>query len=666
MKRWVAIGLLLWAPALVAQKSAEQGEWRHYGADLAGTKYSPLGQITAANFATLRLAWRWESADAQLVRADASGTWRAPAERIFALLEREDPKRWVTRPRLASLNATPLMIDGVLYINTPLSQAAAIDARTGRTLWVHDPKSYETGTPAVAPWRSRGVAYWTDGARARVLWGTGDGYLIAVDAKTGRLVTDFGTNGRVDLVAGVPRARRVKGAILPSSVQSPPIVVRDTVIVGSSMNDYTKTKEMPPGWVRAYDVRTGRHKWDFHTIPEFGEFGADTWKNDSYTYTGQANVWTTMSADEALGYVYLPTSTPTSDHYGGHRLGDGLFGESLVCVDVETGKRVWHFQMIHHGVWDYDNPAAPNLLDIVVDGRAIKAVAQVTKQGFVYAFDRVTGKPVWPIEERKVPVDTDIPGEVLSPTQPFPIKPPAFEYQGTSIDDLVDFTPELREKAIEAVKGLRLGPLYTPNMLNGTVIRPAVIGGANWGGAAVDPMTGMLYVPSKNLSSVIRYREPKPDEGSTFRLISLQSIQAPTLGDGLPLWKPPYSRMTAINMNRGDHAWMVPLGKGDRIRNHPMLKPLNLPPLGGDGGGFGANNGPVLTSSLLIMALALGGTNDGPRLVAYDKTTGKEVGSVDLPGAPLGTPMTYMADGKQYVAVTVGGPVPELVAFSLP
>ena len=667
----LAVSFLLPAPA-AAQHGATNGEWRSYGGDIGSTKYSPLDQITEENFEELEIAWRWRSVDTHLARSDAGGTWLAPARELFEVLAREEPDRWETelyspRPGTSLLIATPLMVDGVLYLSTPLYQAAAVDARTGETLWSFDPKAYESGTPAVIPWRHRGVAYWEDGDEARIVWATGDGYLIAVDAQTGRPSADFGDGGRIDLMQGIPRASRESRTVqnlLALSSQSPPIVVRDTVVIGSSMTDMILTREMPPGWVRAYDVRTGRHKWDFHTIPNSAdEYGADTWGNQSWRYSGAANVWSLMSGDDELGYVYLPTGTPTGDYYGGHRPGDNLFAESLVCVDIETGQRVWHFQGVHHGLWDYDFASAPNLMDIVVDGRPIRAVAQPSKQGFVYTFDRVTGDPVWPIEERPVPTDTDLVGEVPSPTQPFPTRPPAFEYQGTSIDDLVDFTPEIRQIAIEAVEGYRLGPLFTPNSTQGTLIRPSVGGGANWSGAAVDPDTGMLYVPSVNNHSVIPYAEIDPDSGATMRYIWRWGPGGggPTMPQGLPLWKPPYSRMTAIDMNRGEHAWMTPLGDGDRYRNLPMLRDLDLPPLGGDGRG-----GPVLTKTLLINALTSGGSNGGPRLVAYDKATGDIMGSVDLPGGALGTPMTYMLDGRQYIALTVGGRVPELIAFTLP
>ena len=376
-----------------------------------------------------------------------------------------------------------------------------------------------------------------------------------------------------------------------------------------------------------------------------------------------------MSVDDELGYIYLPTGTPTGDYYGGHRPGDNLFAESLVALDIETGQRMWHFQAVHHGVWDYDFPAAPNLLDIMVDGRQVKAVAQVSKQGFTYVFDRVTGDPVWPIEERPVATDTNLEGEVLSPTQPFPTRPPPFEYQGVTTDDLVDFTPEIRAMAVEAVEDFRLGPLFSPPMLRqdgglqGTIQRPYIGGGASWTGAAVDPETGLLYVPSENRYTVVTYSTPDPDKGGNLRYAigGLFGGVGAGMPRGLPLLKPPYSRMTAIDLNRDEHDWMEPNGDGDRLRNHPLLHDLDLPPLGGEGHG-----GPVLTKTLLISALSAGGTDGGPRLVARDKATGQIVGSVDLPSGAIGTPMTYMHEGTQYIALTVGGDVPELVALALP
>ena len=672
----VIVGCALGIGQASAQQGATGGEWRSHSGDLGATKYSPLDQITADNFADLEMVWHWLTVDTHLARSTGAGTTLVAAETLFDLLEQAEPERWaewdgvrrsLTRPSIRALVATPLMVNGVLYLSTALYRAAAIDARTGETLWVHDPRAYESGSPPPLPWRHRGVAYWEDDGVARVFWGTGDGFLIAVDAMTGLPAEEFGDHGRVDLTDGLPRAPREQRDILnllPISSQSPPLVVRDTVIVGSSINDRALTKEAPPGWVRAYDVRTGRPKWDFHTVPQGpDEFGADTWLDDSWRYSGNTNVWSLMSGDDELGFAYLPIGTATNDYYGGHRLGHNLFAESLVAVDAETGQRQWHFQMVHHGLWDYDLPAAPNLLDITVGGRQVKAVAQVSKQGFVYAFDRVTGEPIWPIEERAVPTDTDLEGEVPSPTQPFPTRPAPFEYQGTSIDDLVDFTPEIRQLAVAAVDRFRLGPLFTPQMLAGTIMRPSVGGGANWSGAAVDPETGVLYVPSVNAYSTIGISAPEPHEQqSTLNYIRRSLSAGPVMPRGLPLWKPPYSRMTAIDMNTGDHAWMTPTGNGDRIRNHPMLRDLDLPPLGGDAG----RTGSLLTRTLLIHALVAGGSDGGPRLVAYDKATGAELASLDLPGGALGAPMTYLLDGRQHIALTVGGEVSGLVAFRLP
>ena len=658
-KIWKSLGVsaacccaMLFAPAAgLAQYGATNGEWRSYGGDLGSTKYSPLDQIDATNFGGLSISWRWQSID--------------------ALLDLDGLREQTPEISIGGLQATPLMVGGVLFLATALHQAAAVDAGTGETLWVHDPEAYLRGVPTHA-YRTRGVAYWSDDQEARIFWGTSDGYLIAVDAETGQPALGFGNEGRVDLMDGIPRARRGetdhRGRNL-LGVSSPPIVARDVVVTPTIITDYAIRREAPPGWLKGVDARTGELKWTFRTVPQEGDFGVDTWLNESWRYSGNTNVWAMLSADPELGMVYLPTGTPTGDYYGGHRLGDNLFAESLVAVDLETGERIWHFQAVHHGVWDYDFPAAPNLIDITVDGRSVKAVAQVSKQGFTYVFDRETGEPVWPIEERRVDTYTDLQGEVLSPTQPFPTKPPPFEYQGISVDDLVDFTPEIRAMALEQVKNFRLGPIFTPPMmtieggLQGTIQRPQIGGAATWGGAGVDPETGLLYVPSVNDFSIMKYHTPDPAEGGSLQLTQ-QGFGVgtrPEMPPGVPLLKPPYSRITAIDMNEGEHTWMQPNGDGNRFRNHPLLRDLDLPPLGGDGRG-----GIVVTSTLLVSALTAGGTDDGPRLVARDKATGEIVGSVDLPASAIGTPMTYMHEGMQYIALTIGGEVPELIALRLP
>ncbi len=636
-----------------AQYGATNGEWPTYAGDLGGTKYSPLDQIDATNFSDLEIAWRWASPDGSLD--------------LDALRE--------ARPEIGIRNfkATPLMVGGTVYISTPLVQSAAIDAGTGETRWVFNPESYLSDPyphAMVLSFNSRGLAYWTDGTAERLFYGTNDGYLLAVDAKTGRPVRSFGDNGRVDLMEDIPRAVRGTTDSRGYSwlgVASPPIVAHDVVVTPTIISDLPIAKEAPPGWVKGIDARTGDTKWTFRTVPQGDDFGVDSWQNDSWRYSGNTNVWSMLSVDDELGYIYLPTGTPTSDYYGGHRVGDNLFAESLVALDIETGQRMWHFQAVHHGVWDYDFPTHPNLVDVTVDGRPIKAIAQVSKQGFTYVFDRLTGEPVWPIEERAVDTDTNIEGEVLAPTQPFPTKPPPFEDLGATLDQLVDFTPEIRAMAVEAVRNYRLGGLFTPPMapvaggVQASIQRPAIAGGANWMGSAVDPETGVLYVPSENAFSVMRYSRPEGADGSNLDFTIGGFDTAPLMPQGLPLFKPPYSRITAIDLNTGDHAWMQPNGNGDRYRNHPMLRDLDLPPLGGEGRG-----GPVLTKTLLVSALTAGGSDGGPRLVARDKTTGAIVGSVDLPAGAIGTPMTYMHQGTQYIALTIGGDVPELIALRLP
>lgn len=653
-------GLLICCEAVLAQDPNGSVEWPSYGSDLASSKYCRLDEIDGENFATLKVAWTWDSPDQLVVEAN-------PDNRKF---------------RRIGFKSTPLMVGGVLYFATALGQVVAVDATTGETRWTFDPKSYLGGAPANATgFHHRGVSYWSDDDVERIFTGTHDGYLIAVDARTGQLVSSFGEGGRVDLMSAVPRVDRDSDLVLPGgetfhlSVDSPPIICRDVVIVGSSLSDRPPNKEWPPGYVQAFNARTGQRVWDFHIVPQEGEAGTETWENESWRYSGNANVWSMMSADEELGYVYLPTSTPTSDYYGAHRLGDNLYAESLVCVNAETGERVWHFQMVHHGLWDWDLPAAPNLVDIVVDGKPIKAVAQVSKQGWCYVFDRVTGEPVWPIEERPVPA-SDVPGERAAPTQPHPTKPAAFDYQGVAIENLIDFTPELRKEAIEEVSHYRIGPMFTPPSLyeeggtRGTILLPGAGGGANWSGAAVDPETGILYVPSRTYPSMPILAKIRKSVGN------LGYVRSGTVGPssyhrarparprgprGLPLMKPPYSRMTAINLNTGEHEWMVPTGKGsDLVRNHPALAGLDLPALGGQG-----RAGPLLTKTLLVHGLSL--NRDKGALAAYNKATGEVVGQVDLPGTIVGTPMTYMVGGRQFIAATVRvGRAGKLVALRLP
>ena len=638
---WLAlVGFGAWTSPLVAQHGAANGEWRSYAGDAGSTKYSDLDQIGKDNVQDLQIMWRWRSVDYDLKE---------------------------TNPDLELINVlpvTPLKIGDVLYTSTNVGQAAAIDPGTGETLWIYHALADGAGT--MLGRGSRGLAYWTDGSEERILLISGE-HLVALDAKTGKPYREFGERGKVNLAPGMgPRLDK------EFRWNAAPLVCRDVVVVGASLDDTVKVKEMPPGYVRAYDVRTGELRWQFNPIPQPGEVGDETWEDGSWEYSGQANVWTFMSADEELGYVYLPLSTPTNDWYGGHRLGDNLFAESLACLECETGTRVWHFQMVHHGLWDYDNASAPNLVDITVDGERIKAVAQVTKQGFTYVFDRVTGEPVWPIEERPVP-QSDVPGERTSPTQPFPTKPPPFERQGLTIDDLIDFTPELRAEAVKLVSEFDYGPLYTPPSLSGegpdeikgTIQLPGWVGGADWNGAAFDPETQILYVPSITAPVVVGLVRPNPDE-SNFNYVrgGVRSIEGP---QGLPIVKPPWGRITAIDLNQGEHVWTVANGEGPR--DHPALKDLDLPRLGGPG-----RPAPLLTKTLLFLG---DGTPDmvvippfggGRMFRAYDKSTGDVVWETELPAGTSGAPMTYMTGSKQYVVVAVGDKEheAELIAFSLP
>ena len=657
-----------------SSQQATAGEWNSYGGTNWSQKYAPLDQVTKDNFKDLKVAWTWSSPDHELLTKIPP----YPEQPLHA----------------NGMKATPLLVKGVMYVSTGLGQIAALNPTTGEIKWLYNPEAYKDGAQAdVLGWQSRGVAYWTDGKDdERILMGTLDGYLIAVDAKTGKPIPSFGANGKADLTPAIRGANRhavhlVNGERHFISVDSPPVMVRDTVVVGATMSDRTPIQEWPPGDVQAFDVRTGKLKWVFHVIPKDGEYGANTWKNHSNRYTGNGNVWSMLSGDDELGYVYLPTTTPNSDYLGGARKGDGLFAESIVAVDVETGKRVWHFQAVHHGIWDYDFPAAPTLVDVTVDGKKIKALAQASKQAFLYVFDRVSGKPLWPIEERPVP-KSDVPGEETSPTQPFPTRPLAFDRQGMSEDDVLDFTPELHAQGLEILSHYRHGGLFTPPSLYrkdgswGTIELPGDGGGANWSGSGADPETGYIYVPSRT-NPAMPTLTPLPKQLSAWPTLEpLEGTPLPYVPQGkigpasihpdhppppsgplgLPLVKPPYSRMTAYNLNTGDIAWQVATGNGaERVRSNPALKGLNLPPLGGQGG----SGGVLVTRNLLIYGLVgSGAPGEGPgKLVAYDKKTGATLAEVPLPAAPLGTPMTYLAGGKQYIALTLQGG--QLVSLAL-
>jgi quinoprotein glucose dehydrogenase len=632
----VVVALLLATRAASAQTGTTDGEWRFYNGDAGSTRYAPFDQINQDTVADLGIAWRWT------------------------------PDHRGPRPE-TNYQATPLMVGGVLYVTAGTERdVVAIDAASGVTRWVW---RYNEGPRGeAAPRRNhRGVAYWSDGDAGRVVYITPGFNLISLDAQTGLPDPRFGLEGIVDLYDNLDRPRPRVGAI---GSTSPPIIVGDVIVVGSAQSAFAPSKENPTGFVRGYDIRTGERRWIFHTIPVAGEFGNETWENDSWSYTGNAGVWAPMSADRELGYVYLPIETATNDTYGGDRPGDNLFAESVVCLDAATGERVWHFQFVHHGVWDWDTPNAPILLDITVDGRPIKALAQATKQAWLYVLDRETGDPVWPIEERAVP-QTDVPGEQTAPTQPFPTRPAAFDRQGLTHDDLIDFTPELRAQAVEIVSQYRIGPIFTPpivrgaNGLRGTLILPGLIGGANWQGAAADAETGVVYVPSITHPMVygVTLRDAEaaapgqPGGGGGGQPARIAPSGCGMMGpQGLPLTKPPYGRITAIDLRTGDHLWMVPNGETpDCITDHPALAGVDIPMTGRP------ERGGIIVTKALVFAgegsglfAVPGRASGGPMFRAYDKATGAVVSELELPAHQTGIPMTYMLDGTQYIVMAIG------------
>ena len=633
------------ATLVSAQSGAVDGQWRTYGGDLGSTRYAALDQIDGDNFSELEVAWRF------------SAVSFGPSPDF-------------------NYQTTPLMVDGVLYATAGTRRdVVALDGAAGELLWFYRIDEGQRADNAIRRMSGRGVGYWTDGEGDARIYVVTIGYqLVALDAETGRPVPTFGVDGIVDLkMYNDQIIDPLSGEI---GWNSAPTVARDVVIVGASH----RAGSAPPsranvkGYIRGFDVRTGERRWIFHTIPTAGEYGRDTWLNDSAVYTGNTGVWTNMTVDAELGLAYLPVEIPTGDYYGGHRPGENLFGESLVAVDVETGERRWHFQFVHHPIWDYDVPCPPILVDITVDGREIQAVAQPTKQGWVYVFDRLTGEPVWPIEERPVPAGT-VPGEWYSPTQPFPTKPPPFERQGFPVDELIDFTPELKAEALEFVSQYRTGPVFTPPIeagddgLLGTLFVP---NGANWPGGSYDPETGIMYVYSHTLTRSVGLVNPDP-ERSDMEYVNGRG--RPLTVRGLPLLRPPWGRITAIDLNAGEIVWQVAHGETpDRVRNHPSLQGLDIPRTGRTGGAGGSSGGiGTLTTRTLVIS-GEGGTitmpsgERGAMLRAYDKATGQELGAVPIPAAQTGSPMTYMLDGRQYLVLAVGARTHpgELIAFALP
>jgi quinoprotein glucose dehydrogenase len=668
-----ASGLFAQAPRTFS-KMLEAGEWPAHHGDYRNHHYSPLSQITAANFNTLEVAWR--------LKTDNFGN----------------------RPEF-KLEGTPLMVGGVLYTTAGTRRAVvALDAATGEIRWVHGEPEGARGAAAPRQLSGRGVAFWTDGKEQRILYVTPGFRLIALDARTGNRVSSFGDEGAIDLKAAAvfgtgERIDPVKGEI---GLHATPAIAQDVVIVGAAFREghTARTHNNTKGIVQAFDVRTGKRLWNFNTIPRPGEFGNDTWQDDSWANNGNVGVWNQIAIDDELGIVYLPVETPSSDFYGGHRPGNNLFAESLVAVDLKTGKRRWHFQLVHHPVWNMDISTAPILEDLTVGGRSIKAVSIMGKQAMVYVFDRASGEPVWPIEERPVP-QSDVPGEKTSPTQPFPSRPPPYDHQGVTKDNVIDFTPALHEEAMQLLSRYKLGPIFTPPPLSkkeGPIASFRSSGGTNWPGGAFDPETQILYVPSYtslvpvglmpspskefsdidyvlgNAVSGVRYiMGPGENAGADAPL------DAPTGGgeggggalpnpQGLPFLKPPYGRITAIDLTRGEFVWQVAHGETpDSVRNHAALKGVTIPRTGQSGA-----VGALVTKTLVIVGDPMvTTTTDRPRgamLRAYDKATGKEVGTVFMPAQQSGSPMTYMLEGKQYIVVAVSGGnySGEYIAYRLP
>jgi quinoprotein glucose dehydrogenase len=682
-----------------AQSGAKNGEWRSYGGDLGSTRYAPLDQINAKNFDKLEVAWRFKT--------DYLGP----------------------RPEY-QYEGTPLMVKGVIYCTGGTRRAAfALDAATGELLWTHSENEGPRGQAAPRVLSGHGLAYWTDGKEERILYVTPGYRLIALNAKDGQLVKSFGINGVVDLKQDDDQEiDLVTGEI---GLHSTPVVAGDVVIVGAAhrTGGVPRTMKNAKGYVRGFDARTGKRLWIFHTLPKPGEFGIETWLNDSWAINGNTGVWAQISVDEQPGLAYLPVELPTGDYYGGHRPGNGLFGETLVAVDLKTGVRKWHYQFVHHGIWDMDIPCAPILADINVNGKLVKAVAQPTKQAWLYVFDRTNGQPLWPIEEKPVP-QGDVPGEWYSKTQPFPSKPPAYDQQGVTPDALINFTPELHEQALKAIQKYRTGPIFTPpsvSTLDGTIaslIAPGALGGSNWPGGAYDPELHNVYVFSQSATATLGLVPPAngrsdmnyvqgsaatgarttPGAGSNDGPsaagagrgagrgagagaagagdgagragrgggnIGAGSAEGggPSLSiQGLPLLKPPYGRISAINLDRGEILWQTAHGETpDNIKNNPALKGLDIPRTGRPG-----IIGTLVTKSLVIAGEAGFFTTPsgarGAMLRAYDKNTGNEVGAVYMPAPQSGSPMTYMLNGQQYIVVAISGASysGELVAFKLP
>ncbi len=681
----VVVALSLTTIGVKGQTGATNGEWRAYGGDTGHTRYAPLDQINAGNFSKLTVAWRF--------KADHLGP----------------------RPEFM-FESTPVMANGVLYSTAGSRRAVvALDPETGEELWMHSEREGPRGAAAPRQLSGRGLAYWTDGKEERILYVTPGYQLVALNAKTGMRVPTFGNDGIVDLKQNNDQQiDPISGEI---GLHATPMVAGNVVVVGAAHRSggVPTGKTNVKGYIRGFDVRTGKRLWIFHTIPQPGEFGNDTWLKDSWAYTGNTGAWGQISIDPELQIAYLPVESATGDYFGADRPGNNLFAESLVAVDLQTGKRKWHYQLVHHGIWDHDIPCAPILVDIRRDGKIIKAVAQPTKQAFMYVFDRVTGQPLWPIEERPVPKG-DVPGEYYSPTQPFPLngrgQPFNYDRQGFVVDDLIDFTPELRAEGMKVISRYKIGPIFTPPVVSkpegplATLVLAAAGGGTNWPGGSYDPDTNILYVNSQKSVSQLGLVPPRdPSKNDLAYVVGNALTGARTTGgtgsaaggdraiapgttpaaaaaapagegggapgltvQGLPIVKPPYGQLSAIDLAKGEILWQVPHGETpDTIKNHAALKGLNIPRTGRPG-----VVGSLTTKTLVVSGEAgFGPTPTGARgamLRAYDKATGKEVGAVYLPAPQTGSPMTYMLNGRQYIVVAVSGAgySGELIAFRVP
>jgi quinoprotein glucose dehydrogenase len=632
--------LALTSASVHAQKSVD---WPAYGNDAGGLKYSPLADVNRSNVTKLEMAFTWEAREQPVPASEG----QKPA-------------------RPGQFQATPLAIHDTLFFPTPFNRVIALDASSGRQFWSYDPQPWKVyGQPSNGTgFVHRGVATWTDGRQRRVFMNS-RWRLIALDASTGKPIDSFGTHGEVDLTADLSRPVRKEHY----TNTSPPVVWGNLVILGNGVGDRLVYHGDPPGDIQAFDVRTGKRVWRFKTVPEPGEYGADTWQDGAWKYMGHTNAWAPFTVDSARGYVYLPVGTPSDDWYGGERKGANLFGETILCLDSRTGRRVWHFQTAHHGLWDYDPPAPPNLVTVMHDGKKVDVVIAPTKQGFLFVFDRVTGRPLWPIEERAVPT-SDVPGEASWPTQPFPTKPAPFARQGFTLDDAMDLTPELKRMAVEELSKYKLGPLFTPPSMQGTIVAPGVIGGAGWGGAAVDPETGWAYVKSSNSPAfmIIEKRDEKSDTVDTPYMMNLGrqglSIRFAAGAGGarpwapLPIHKPPYGNLTAIDLNTGETKWTIPFGDSPEIRNHPALKGVALP----DKLGVAGSPGSMVTKGGLVFS-----TGGGSVLYAVDARDGRTLWQYDLGQVGYSNPMTYRArDGRQYIVIATGaGATSKLVAFAL-